>query len=514
MSSIPAHQSISRDTSQAMATDSVAWWSKLHWLLLAVFCSVLGERWGMPVLNLIYPFALLMYLRTERTWRGHLIACVSICVPWILFMGDFAPFIDDMAWAMTVVASVVLSLLPFLADRLTHQKLSVYLASLVFPCAMLTVDALRHATDPTGSYGMLGYSVGADNPLAQITAVLGIDALTFLMAWGASIAAFCVANWPDRTSSKQAILRVASVYGVLLCAIWIGGAFALQSSPAPDQSVHIASIAKRGASLGFAEAAKTQEQQLQEWLQLSKQQAKAGAQIIVWGEGALVIKSEFEPQVLVAAQEFAKQENVHLVLAVFHADRVFQNQRHNKLIWIDSEGLLRNVYHKNHGQFAEGTVAGDGKLGLIDTPWGRFALSICWDADFPRFMAQASAQGAVALINPSYDFPAVARGRAVMARFRAIENGVAIIRPNNNGVSFISDGAGRVLSSQTTQSDQVVALNIKLPLSARTTWARHFSAVFSYINILMLGMLIVMAWRRRKNRNSVESIVGTASARS
>lgn len=465
------------------------------WLAAAVLASCLAERWTLPLLQLGFPVLLLIYLRSQPIQRGFPLAWLALAASWTLVMADFAPFMKPAEWAVTMLVSFALSLLPYLADRLMQGRLSATLATLVLPCAMLSSDYLRHLFDPTGSYGMLGYGPGADHPLAQLSAVTGIDGVSFMLAWAASIAATAFQQRSALLTGKAPIRGIALCFstGLLLLLSWGVAQRQADSTADPvgaDQPVRIASIARRH------DPAITDQQNLDDWLKLSRQQAQHGADIIVWAEGALMIAADKEDAAVRAGQELAKTEGVHLVMAVFHLDRVFDNKRHNKLIWIDSQGLIRTVYHKNHGQFAERTIAGDGKLAVVDTPWGRFGLTICWDADFPGFIRQASQQGVHALLNPSYDYAAVVHGRAEMARYRAIENGMALIRPNNNGLSLIADHKGRLLASQRSQAYEPVVLMTELRLPKQWTAYRYLGSALSLLSVAGLCVLILIAWRR------------------
>ena len=473
------------------------------WLVAAVLASCLAERWSLPLLQLCYPLLLLIYLRTQPIRRGFPLAWLALSVTWGVAMADFAPFMAAPEWLVTMFVSFALGLLPYLADRLLQGRLSPVWATLVLPCAMLSADFLRHQFDPTGSYGMLGYGPGADHPLAQFSAIAGIDGVSFVLAWAVSIAATWFMQRKDSPHIAAPIRNIAVCFSMAMLLLLAWGLVQQQSlsnsvtqphnSPQP---VRIASIARHH------DPAITDQQNLADWLALSRQQAQLGADIIVWAEGALMIAADQEDAAVRAGQALAKSEGVHLVMAVFHLNRTFADKRHNKLIWIDSQGLIRTVYHKNHGQFAEQTIAGDGKLAVVDTPWGRFGLTICWDADFPNFIRQASQQGVQALLNPSYDYPAVVNGRAEIARYRAIENGMALIRPNNNGLNLITDSKGRVLARQRNQGHEPVVLMSELQLHAQPTAYRYVGNALSMLSLIGLAALILLGWRHPHHRQA------------
>jgi nitrilase len=90
-----------------------------------------------------------------------------------------------------------------------------------------------------------------------------------------------------------------------------------------------------------------------------------------------------------------------------------------------------------HGeQYRESSVLEPGDTPVVmDTPFGRVGLSICYDLRFPELYRHLLAQGAVLMVVPSA-FTATT-GRAhweVLVRARAIENLVYVVAPNQGGV--------------------------------------------------------------------------------
>lgn len=88
---------------------------------------------------------------------------------------------------------------------------------------------------------------------------------------------------------------------------------------------------------------------------------------------------------------------------------------------------------------------GDGRVPVVATSAGRIAGAICFDADFPEFIRQAGQERADLLIVPANDWKAVKDLHAQMAAFRAVENGIPIVRAAASGVSGAFDAWGRVL---------------------------------------------------------------------
>ncbi|MFC1786088.1 nitrilase-related carbon-nitrogen hydrolase, partial [Candidatus Neomarinimicrobiota bacterium] len=133
-------------------------------------------------------------------------------------------------------------------------------------------------------------------------------------------------------------------------------------------------------------------------------------------------------------------------------DLVAKNQPfvNNTLLFIDLDGNVAWEYSKLNlapGYEKMMTIPGDGKLKSSNTAKGSVTGAICFDMDFPQYIRQAGVLNSNLLIAPSFDWQEVKNTHAKMARFRAVENGICIIRPSNNGISTAVDSYGNIMSS-------------------------------------------------------------------
>lgn len=90
--------------------------------------------------------------------------------------------------------------------------------------------------------------------------------------------------------------------------------------------------------------------------------------------------------------------------------------------------------------------AGAARQPLLQTAWGPTAVTICYEAIFPRWPRLDAARGARLMINITNDAWYLdtwgPRQHYRINRFRAIENRLTIIRSGNNGVSAVIDPWG------------------------------------------------------------------------
>jgi apolipoprotein N-acyltransferase len=90
--------------------------------------------------------------------------------------------------------------------------------------------------------------------------------------------------------------------------------------------------------------------------------------------------------------------------------------------------------------------SGPGPIPVVATPDGRIAGAICFEADFPDLIRPAGHGGADLLIVPVNEWKEIKNTHLQMHVFRAIENGVPLVRATASGLSAAVDPWGRVLS--------------------------------------------------------------------
>src|SRR4029077_19743770 len=120
----------------------------------------------------------------------------------------------------------------------------------------------------------------------------------------------------------------------------------------------------------------------------------------------------------------------------------------NKLIVIDPSGAIVMSHVKSRpvvGWEASIMRRGAGLASVVSTRDGRIAGAICFEADFPEFIRYQTGQNADLLIVPVNDWKSISDIHFRMHAFRAIENGVPLVRAAASGRSAAIDPWGRVL---------------------------------------------------------------------
>jgi apolipoprotein N-acyltransferase len=182
----------------------------------------------------------------------------------------------------------------------------------------------------------------------------------------------------------------------------------------------------------------------------------------------------------------------------------------NRAILLDPTGAVVWDYHKANPTPGENMriAAGPRVLPTVDTPYGRLATLICYDADFPELARQAGKAGVDILLAPYYDWQSVSAQHAQMATFRAIENGVWMVRPSSSGISTIVDPQGRVLAQVSAFGpDEPTVVAIVATQGTPTPYAQY-GDVFAYVCLLGLAALVVLAIAQRRQRNTLIPLIG------
>jgi apolipoprotein N-acyltransferase len=144
---------------------------------------------------------------------------------------------------------------------------------------------------------------------------------------------------------------------------------------------------------------------------------------------------------------------------------------------------------------------------VIATDTFRIATAICFDADFPEFIRQAGQNSADLLIVPANEWHTIKDVHPQMAAFRAIENGVSLVRPAASGVSSAVDPWGRVLGVADYFAPGDRTLTVQVPLGGvRTLYART-GDLFAWLCVaslvLTLGMAAVAPSSGRRSAGTV-----------
>jgi apolipoprotein N-acyltransferase len=256
------------------------------------------------------------------------------------------------------------------------------------------------------------------------------------------------------------------------------------------------------------------------YARLTAEAAAAGAELVVWAETAVPAYLRYDRELLAWVRATAREHGVPILTGFPDAEPIEGSGRdgtprrfhkYNAAGLFSAEGTLIERYAKHHLLPIGETMPFQRWLpflGRIDvgqaewlpgaapapmplpTPRGEVGLitMICYEAVFGELARQAVREGGQVLVNITNDgwfgLAAGPRQHAALARIRAVECGVPLLRSANNGISMICDARGEVLA--------------RLPLHRRGAVVAAIDPVPRGTWYLRLGpwppLLLLLAW--------------------
>jgi apolipoprotein N-acyltransferase len=499
----------------------------MSWLWLALGAALLPFtvlQTTIPIAAWLAPVFLLRFSRTVKArWAVPALALAGALGTYVSFRGAVPT--DQMV--LLAAGGGLLTPIPYALDRLLAGRLRGLARTLVFPMADTAVMFLFG----TGDFGTTGHVAGTqvgNLPLLQGAAVGGQWALGFLIAWTAAMANDL---W-ERRSTPRTVL----VYGAVLAAVLVLGGARVALAPPDTPTVRITSLAPNRAasdalmaarlapgSRSAAERAEVRERYfaplLDDLVARTERAARSGARIVVWAEAAAYEFVEDRDAVVERARSLARTEGIYLQIGtVWLLPVTKQPFNEIRAILFDPSGATVWDYLKTTTPLGDGNLPGPGVVPTVDTPYGRLATVICFDASFPGLVRQAGRAGVDTLLVPSSDWAQVTDALGQQAVLRAVENGMNLVRPARQGTSLAVDFQGRVLGQDsswyasdpaTTEHTLTVAVPVR---GARTPYALLFGDVLGWLSIagLLAAAVVVVVARRRGHAASRRRVAAVA----
>ncbi|MHC1788877.1 apolipoprotein N-acyltransferase [Solidesulfovibrio sp.] len=498
-------------------------------MTIAVVVAIAGSWLGLanplfrlPILALLLPAGLAFVAVRAPSfhsaakagyWIGALSACGSLywtCLP----IHDFGGLPWPLALPVPMLMGLVLGLYTAalaLVLRLGALRLPAWLF-IPYCAGAWTVMEMARGTLFTGFPWLTLAAAFAPWPVAiQGAAFLGAYGLSGLLA---ALAAALAVYGP--------VSRPGLVVLVLAAGLFFLGNRRLAGPLARDGAFHV-TIVQGNVDQSRKWEAEAEAETVEKYLELSRQ-AVAGAptDLLVWPETSMPFYYQDGGPLSRSIREFAARSGIPLVFGAPAYERTLGSHiLYNRAYLLAPDGLTA-AYDKEHlvpfgeyvplgdiltfvGKLVQGV--GDFRPGQAGTPLphGSLALGtlICYEAIFPELAQKRVAAGANVLVNISNDAwfgdSAAPRQHLDLALLRAVEQGRALIRGTNTGISAVIDPRGRVMA----QGGLFTALTLpcpEVPIMSETTWYhRHYSLVTWGIPglLVLLGLTALLLPGRR-----------------
>lgn len=378
-------------------------------------------------------------------------------------------------------------------------------------------------------WNLPGETWRAGSAMSQTASLVGVYGLSWITVALAAAPALVFDAVPR---ARRAVALGLAL--VCLAALWGFGAWRLaQPAPAPAQTTRVRIVQ---ANIDQKEKWKPEnlDQIFAAYEELTTKPAARRPDAVIWPEGALpVVIDDFlapgSPYVPRLQAMLAPGQTLMLGANRVGLGAAGRYEYFNSLIALhqtDAGLQVSGIYDKYRlVPFGEFMPLGDlaGKVGFRSlvhmpedftqgpeprpiTPTGLPPVQplICYEALFPGLTARAVASGPVRpawILNVSNDAWFGATSGPLqhlnLASYRAIEEGLPLVRATPTGVSAVIDAYGRVLPGAALNTGAFGVIDADLPaVLSRTTYARFGDMIFAFMLVLS-GATSVLPRRRR-----------------
>jgi apolipoprotein N-acyltransferase len=427
--------------------------------------------------------------------------------------------------------------------------------SLAGAAAWVTLEIFRSYFLGGFPWNLIGTSQYQLTPLIQIASVTGVYGVSFLVVW-VSLTMFsavrAIFSKPESRFAWQSEVFLPLLVVAVLFAV---GCFQMRTPPiaATSQPPLLITLIQPSVPQNLIWDTTANSNRFQELFTLTEQALTNQTDLLIWPEAAL---PEFDDASYIAITNLVRTHHVWMMFnaddTVWRANAKSQTDYDdfNSAFLFDPDGKLAGIYHKRKlvifGEYIPlvrwlpfvkwftpitgGYAAGDQPVTFAIRGWGErprepvielsngstaaaprqtvnIAPLICFEDMFPQTARQSVRGDTDFLVNLTNDgwFGEGAEQwqQAAAAVFRAVENGVPLVRGCNNGVSCWIDSHGRVrqvFKDKTRSIYGVGALTFELPLPAEkpapTFYNRH-GDWFGWSCVVITALLVLQRIARK-----------------
>ncbi len=485
----------------------------------AVAAAALPPVGALPLL--VVAFTVLVWL-IDGCRRGR----AALAVGWWF---GFGHFVAGLYWTGTALLSepekfawmvpfaviglpAVLALFTALAAYATHLVPGGVSRVVALAAAWTAAEWLRGHVLTGFPWNLIGYSWTVSEAMLQLTAMVGIyglGAITVLAA--AAPATLAAGRWLPTTLAAA-----------LLAAVWAGGTARLVGAEVDE----VPGVRLRIVQANIAQHHKWREDlvraQFNRYLQLSSSPGGAEVTHLVWPETATPSALNRDPEALRIIGGLVSPGGLVLTGALRASPAAETPARFwNSLYAVDSSGAVASVYDKHHlvpfGEYVplRGLL---GALGVAKITAGRGDFSagpgartldlaglppvgplICYEVIFPGAVTEPG-RPPEWLLNVTNDaWFGKSSGpyqHFAMARVRAVEQGLPLVRAANTGISAIVDAHGRTVAKLGVGETGVLDGALPGAIPGSTVYER----IGDWPLLAFLALAGYFGWRARRTR--------------
>ncbi len=374
-------------------------------------------------------------------------------------------------------------------------------------------------------------------PLIQIASVTGVYGVSFLLVWFSASLLSLALMLVRKPSERRAWLAEILFPTAVAAAIFAWGTDRLDKAPKPTHELKVALIQPSIPQTLIFDPNETP-YRFRKLISLSTEALAEQPHLLLWPEAALpglteenyttvtnLIASQHASMILGAddAEVGEKETTYYNSCFLFGPDgKYVETYRKRRLVifgeYVPFEKWLPFVKYLTPIQGSFGVGKRPVPFVLSDPPTTISPL-ICFEDVFPHYAREHVNADTDILLNLTNDGwfgnSAAQWQQGMNAVFRAVENGVPLVRCTNNGLTCWIDEMGRVRQVFRDQSGTIYGegfLVTKIPLrssmqkTSPTFYNRH-GDWFGWGCVAVAGLLIIRSgWKRRENPNEAGNV--------
>lgn len=409
--------------------------------------------------------------------------------------------------------------------QLVISRLNAFWFVLAYACMWTLSEWVRSLGLMGSQWGCIAYALLPCVKLLQPAEFVGVYGLCFLVAALSAVIALSLAaaikgNW--RGCFGSGLLCMACILGWFYFGAQLAKLWTKRMQDKVNWGSLPVAIVQGNVSWREKQSLDGLRRTFEVHMAMTKASMRHRPELIVWAEASVPTPLNEWTEASSMLREFAKRSGVDMLIGA-----------------VEREQSLGRVYNACYGLRADGTFVGTyRKLKLV--PFGEFvplrnyfkfleriaaheedfshgesvmplhlsrvsaAVAICFDSLFPwvtRLQAKRDANALVIITNDEWFWGNwMARHHAAVAKLRAIECRLYLVRAANSGVSCIIDPVGRVVAELPLRQRRTLHGAILVPNKHHTTtYVRLGDFVVPFASLLLIAMLIA-AWLSRHCR--------------
>jgi apolipoprotein N-acyltransferase len=359
---------------------------------------------------------------------------------------------------------------------------------------------------------LLGYSQTSVLPVAQLASLFGVHGVTLLVVFINSALALALVG-PGR--HRVPLLAVAG--GLLGIVVWFGAWRLSGDDLVRDGTPFVVGLVQGNIAQANKWDPAMRQTILSRYLDLSRQTAGAGVELIVWPESAIPFSFEDDPDGE-AVRQLARETGAHLLFGSTEHQRDPVPRSFVAAFVLRPDGETAAVYHKRYlvpfgeyvpfrsllffvSPFVEMQTDFSTGASPLLLPIGPHLIgtAICYEIIYPALVRSFVRQGGQLLTTIAndawYGRSAAPYQHFQQATMRAIEQGRYLVRAANTGISGVVDPYGRVLARSALFETAVIIEEVRLR-TGLTVYGR-IGDLLAYLCVMLTLVAVFIAWLTR-----------------